>query len=48
MISANMQEDILKVLISEEELQKKVRALGAQITKDYAGSRLLVLGVLKG
>ncbi|MCI8649244.1 MAG: hypoxanthine phosphoribosyltransferase [Anaerotruncus sp.] len=43
-----MQEDILKVLISEEELQKKVRALGAQITKDYAGSRLLVLGVLKG
>ena len=45
-----MESDILKVLISEEELQKKVRELGAQISKDYAGSprKLLVLGVLKG
>ena len=45
-----MENDILKVLISEEELQEKVRELGAQISRDYAGSpkKLLVLGVLKG
>ena len=45
-----MENDILKVLISEEALQQKVRELGAQISRDYAGSprKLLVLGVLKG
>lgn len=43
-----MREDILKVLISEETIQEKVQALGKQISKDYAGKKLLILGVLKG
>ncbi|MEM1485629.1 hypoxanthine phosphoribosyltransferase [Oscillospiraceae bacterium PP1C4] len=43
-----MKDDILKVLIDEDELEAKVKELGAQITKDYAGKKLLVLGVLKG
>ncbi|MBC8584922.1 hypoxanthine phosphoribosyltransferase [Youxingia wuxianensis] len=43
-----MKEDILKVLISEQEIAQKVAQLGAQISKDYAGKKLLVLGVLKG
>lgn len=38
----------LKVLISEEELRARVRELGAQITRDYAGKNLHLLGVLKG
>lgn len=38
----------LKVLISEEQLQARVRALGEQITRDYAGKNLHLLGVLKG
>ena len=38
----------LRVLISTEELQTRVRELGQQITRDYAGKNLHMLGVLKG
>lgn len=37
-----------KTLIPEDELQARVRALGEQITRDYAGGDLVVVGVLKG
>lgn len=47
-MSGDMHEDILKVLLSEEELKNKVAELGAQITKDYAGKSPFFLGVLKG
>lgn len=43
-----MHNDILKVLISEDELKAKVKELGAQITKDYEGKIPVVIGVLKG
>lgn len=43
-----MTQDISKILINEEQLREKVQALGAQISKDYEGKKLLVLGVLKG
>src|SRR5512146_1814781 len=36
------------VLISEEELAARVRALGEQITRDHAGYTLVGIGVLKG
>jgi len=36
------------VLISEEELQQRVRALGAQLSADYATLNPLLLCVLKG
>jgi len=38
----------LKVLISSQELQARVREMGQQITRDYAGRNLHLLGVLKG
>lgn len=38
----------LKILISEEQLRERVRAMGEQITRDYAGKNLHLLGVLKG
>ena len=38
----------IDVLISEADLRERVKALGAQITRDYAGRSLLVIGVLKG
>ena len=41
-------DDILKVLFTEEQIQQKVREIGAQLTKDYQGSAPLFLGVLKG
>ncbi|HEX8184489.1 MAG TPA: phosphoribosyltransferase family protein, partial [Blastocatellia bacterium] len=38
----------LKVLIDSERLQARVRELGQQITRDYAGKSLHLVGVLKG
>ncbi|PKR82919.1 hypoxanthine phosphoribosyltransferase [Heyndrickxia camelliae] len=43
-----MKQDIEKVLISEEELQKKTKELAAQLTKEYDGRFPLAIGVLKG
>ncbi len=36
------------VLISKEDLDARVKALGEQITRDHAGRSLVVVGVLKG
>lgn len=44
----NMKNDIESVLISEEELQNKIKELGAQITEDYQDKFPLAIGVLKG
>ena len=40
--------DIQKILISEEQLAAKVAELGAAISWDYEGKKLMILGVLKG
>ena len=38
----------VKVLLTEEEVDKKIDELGAQITRDYEGKRLHLVCVLKG
>ena len=43
-----MQDDILKVLLSEEEIAQKVKELGEQITEEYKDKNLLMVAVLKG
>lgn len=43
-----MNDPNLKVLIDEERLQARVREIGRQITQDYAGKNLHLIGVLKG
>jgi hypoxanthine phosphoribosyltransferase len=43
-----MKNDIEKVLLTEEEIQNKVRELGALLTEEYQGRFPLVIGVLKG
>lgn len=43
-----MLNDIEKILLSEEELKEIVKRLGAQITEDYRGKKLVVVSVLKG
>ena len=43
-----MHPDIKEILFSEEELQKRVRALGEEISRDYAGKEIVCIGVLKG
>lgn len=40
--------DIEKVLLSEEQLKEIVERLGAEITKDYQGKKLVLVSVLKG
>ena len=43
-----MEKSIERVLITEEEIQKRVRQLGEQLAQEYSGRNLLLLGVLKG
>ncbi|KAA9373948.1 hypoxanthine phosphoribosyltransferase [Microbispora cellulosiformans] len=43
-----MGKDLSRVLISEQELQTKIKELAGQIDSDYAGTELLIVGVLKG
>jgi hypoxanthine phosphoribosyltransferase len=38
----------IRTLISEEEIQTKLKEMGEAITRDYQGKDLLVVGVLKG
>jgi hypoxanthine phosphoribosyltransferase len=38
----------LKVLISREEIAKRVSEMGAQITRDFHGQSIIFVGVLKG
>ncbi len=40
--------DNLEILHSVEEIERRVRELGEEITRDYAGKDLVVVGVLKG
>jgi hypoxanthine phosphoribosyltransferase len=40
--------DIEKILITAEEIQATLAVMGTQITTDYEGKRLLLIGVLKG
>ena len=43
-----MMPDVKEVLISSEEIEDKVREIGARITEDYGGERLLLIGILRG
>jgi hypoxanthine phosphoribosyltransferase len=40
--------DLGEVVVDAESLQARVAELGAEITRDYAGRRPLLIGVLKG
>ena len=43
-----MHPDIETIRITEEEIAARVNALGAQITRDYEGKDLILIGVLTG
>ena len=38
----------LEVLLTEQQIQARIKELGAQITHDYSGLNPLLIGVLKG
>ncbi|NOU80671.1 hypoxanthine phosphoribosyltransferase [Paenibacillus sp. LMG 31459] len=39
---------ITKVLVSKDQLQQRVQELGAEISRDYEGKELVLIGILKG
>jgi hypoxanthine phosphoribosyltransferase len=43
-----LERDIEKTFYSEEQIQERVKALGAVISKDYEDKNPLVVGILKG
>jgi len=45
---ADVKYDISDILISQEQLQKRVRELGEKITADFQGEEVLLIGILKG
>jgi hypoxanthine phosphoribosyltransferase len=45
---ASREPELGEVLVSAEELQRRVGELGREISRDYEGKSLLLVGVLKG
>ncbi len=43
-----IQNDIEKIMITEEQIQARIKELGAQLTEEYADRFPLAVGVLKG
>ena len=43
-----MEKDILKVLVTEEQIKARIKELGKILTEEYAGKDPIVVGVLKG
>ncbi|MCR8969673.1 hypoxanthine phosphoribosyltransferase [Facklamia sp. 7083-14-GEN3] len=43
-----LEQDVLKVLVTEEELRATVQRLGKEITANYQGKEVLVVGILRG
>jgi len=46
--AAELERAITDVLIEEDALQRRIRELGEEISNDYTGKDLLLIGVLKG
>ncbi len=43
-----LREDMAKILLEEDVLQQRIKELGEQISKDYAGKELMIVCILKG
>lgn len=48
MVKNNMEQDILKVLYSEEQLRERVLEMGAELFEEYKDKRPMFVGVLNG
>lgn len=44
----SVKSEIERVVVSEEDLKKRLQELADEVTKDYQGRDLLMIGVLKG
>ena len=43
-----LEKDIQKVLLTQEQLERRIRELGAEIARDYQGKELVLAAVLRG
>lgn len=43
-----LEKNIEKVLLTEDQLEQRIRELGAEITRDYQGKELVLAAVLRG
>ncbi len=43
-----MKNDIERILFTEEQLDKRIAELGEVISRDYAGKKVVAVGILKG
>ena len=43
-----MEQDIQQILITEEQIQSRIKELGQVLTQEYAGKNPVIVGVLKG
>jgi hypoxanthine phosphoribosyltransferase len=48
MSMSSMMPDVKEVLITSQEIEDKVREIGARITEDYRGEKPLLIGILRG
>ncbi|CAB4939535.1 unannotated protein [freshwater metagenome] len=48
MDSSHVEHDLVNVLFTEAQIQQRLGEMALQITEDYAGRDLLVVGVLRG
>jgi len=43
-----MRKDIKEVLLTQEQISKRIKEMGKKISSDYSGKRLVLVGILKG
>ncbi|MEI6914511.1 MAG: hypoxanthine phosphoribosyltransferase [Armatimonadota bacterium] len=44
----NLRDDIAQILVTEDQIAARIKELGDQISRDYDGKDLVLVGVLKG
>jgi hypoxanthine phosphoribosyltransferase len=47
-VISELEKDVAEILIDEDSLQRRIADLGDEVSADYAGRDLLLIGVLKG
>ncbi len=48
MATRRLEDDLESVLLTEEQISRRVAELGARISQDYAGRDLVLIGILRG
>lgn len=43
-----LEKDIKEILVTADEIQEAIQALGKKLTQDYQGKEVVVIGILKG